>query len=135
VIVGPVTIQGKLYEDGVVSKVKCLGDDGTTIDVTTFGIRIFTIAPSCPLWAYTGTADEFLFTGEDDQLIQNGVAKAVLIFSGVETGTGPVSGAANAEEKVLLPGFSPVSEKGRMTWSWTDGTNSSIFIGTFKAKF
>ena len=136
-VIGPVTIKGKLYLNGHLTKVNCAGADGNSLDVTNYGERIFYIDDSCPLWYDTGDLDEFRFLGQEEQVVVNDAPKKILIFSGTEQGTGPAFGAANSEEKFVDEGetITPTSEKGRMTYSYLDGENTVIFVGDFKANF
>ena len=134
---GPVTIKGKLYLNGHLTKVNCAGSDGNSLDATNFGERIFFIDVSCPLWFDTGAQNEFRFLGQEEQVVVNDAPKNILIFSGTEGGTGPAQGAAHSEEKFKDEGETifPTSEKGRMTYSYVDGENTVIFVGDFKATF
>lgn len=137
-VIGPVTIKGKLYLNGHLTKVNCAGSDGNSVDATNYGERIFHIDDSCPLWYDTGDLDEFRFLGEEEQVVVNDAAKRILIFSGTEQGTGPALGAAHSEEKFTEEGETifPTSEKGRMTYSYHDGEgNTVIFVGDFKATY
>jgi len=136
-VIGEVTIKGKLYLNGNLVKVNCVGKDGNTLDVTTYGVRIFTLDPSCALWPDTGTSDEFRFVGQEETVIVNDKPKSILVFSGTEQGTGPALGAASSEEKFKDEGETilPTTEKGRLTYSYISGENTVIFVGDFKAKF
>jgi hypothetical protein len=137
-VIGAVTIKGKLYLNGNMTKVNCAGSDGNSVDATNYGERIFYIDDSCPLWYDTGDLDELRFVGEEEQVFVNDVAKKILIFSGTEGGTGPAFGAAHSEEKFTDGGETifPTTEKGRMTYSYNDGGgNTVIFVGDFKVNF
>lgn len=136
-VIGPVTIKGKLYLNGHMTKVKCAGSDGNSIDATNYGERIFHIDDSCPLWHDTGVSDEFRFLGQEEQVIVKDAAKRILIFSGTEGGTGPALGAAHSEEKFIEDGETifPTSEKGKITYSYSDEGNTVIFVGEFKATY
>jgi hypothetical protein len=137
-VIGPVTIKGKLYLNGHMTKVNCAGSDGNSIDVTNYRERIFHIDDSCPLFPDTGDSDEFRFVGQEERVVVNDTAKKILIFSGTEGGTGPALGAAHSEEKFTEDGETlfPTTEKGGMTYSYSDiDGNTVIFVGDFKAKF
>ena len=137
-VIGPVTIKGKLYLNGHMTKVTCAGSDANSLDATNYGERIFYIDPDCPLWPDTGDLNEFRFLGQEEQVVVNDAPKKILIFGGTEGGSGPALGAAHSEEKFTEDGETifPTSEKGRMTYSYIDGEgNSVIFVGDFKATY
>jgi hypothetical protein len=137
-VIGSLTIKGKLYLNGELTKVNCPGSEGNTIDASNFGERIFFIDNSCPLFPDTGDLDEFRFAGEEEQVVVNDALKKILVFSGTEGGTGPALGAAHSEEKFTEDGETifPTTEKGRFTYSYNDGMgNTVIFVGDFKAKY
>jgi hypothetical protein len=133
-LVGPVTIRGKRYINGALETVNCAGKDGNTLDGTFLGERLFTIDQSCPLWVDTGDEDELFFAGREEQVSVNGKPKNILIFSGTEQGSGPALGAVSSEEKISRAG-DITGEKGRITYSYSSGENSVIFVGDFKATY
>jgi hypothetical protein len=133
--VGTVTIKGKRWTNGNESKVKCIASDGHTFDASVQGTRTITIVekPDCSIFndAESGTL-EFVFTGEESQVLKNGNPKPFREFVGVQTGASPALGSMAGRIKC-----SPdcKTEKGVLSFSRDAGGISVIFIGKYKASF
>ena len=127
---GFVNIKGRLYDSaGEILKVKCKGSD-LNVMAADPGVRIFLIDPSCPLYAFTGTSDEFEFSGAEVTVSKAGTPTKARKFGGVETGTGPVIGTADSMAKTAGVLGPVIRDKGRIAWN----TGDFIFSGQYKAK-
>jgi hypothetical protein len=129
---GALNINGSEYVNGVEQKVKCSSSDGNYLDSNGLGQRVFHLTSSntCPIWNFTGPNDTFTFNGQET----NVPAKHAYAFSGVQDpNSSQVIGSAAGLLKCTA-GFCPKNQ-GTIDFSYTDGTNKYVFIGTYKASF
>ncbi len=139
--VGAVTISGTRYVDGVATKVKCSAAEGSLVDSSAFGARVFTVTHGfhCDLWYDSDDNDQLKFDGKENYIVKSGVTTETLAFSGVQTAAGPsgsdpAHGAANGILKCPAA-VGCNSEKGFITYSRHVPGFDVIFIGTYKAHF
>jgi hypothetical protein len=137
-LVGAVHVKGKRWVDGEEAKVKCVGRDGHTLDVSTCGSKTFQLVDteSCTIFA-DAPAGTLTFAGTENLVEKNTLVKARYVFSGIETGgtvTGALQGLLTGKGETPRDEF--LKEKGTLTYAYENQFGQRvIFVGIYQAKY